>query len=254
MKRGRREPRELETLYGVNPVMEAIAAGRRKVHKLLVKKGAAGSKAVRRILDLAGRRKIPVELAGMDAVAKAAGAEGSQGVAAIVTSYAYANFESLMERAVEKPRSGRPLLAVLDGVMDPRNLGAIIRSAAAFGFDGVIIPRRRASSYTPAAAKASAGMGERFSICRVTNVAAAVDRLRAEGFWTAALDNGAGDEFSGAPAGPVGVVLGGEGTGVRPLVKKKCGAAARIPMSPGADSLNVAAAAAVAFYIVSRGG
>ena len=181
-------------------------------------------------------------------MARTAGAEGHQGICAQVSEPVYSGLDRVIEAAF---KSQSPTLAILDGVMDPRNLGAIIRSAEAFGVAGVMFPDRRAAEYTPVAAKASAGAGERARLCRVVNIAETVRALKGEGWRVIVLDGGAADEFAPSP-GPLALVLGGEGEGARPLVIKRAGETARIPMQGGVGSVNVSAAAAIAFYLASR--
>jgi len=250
MKNRRKPEKTREVIFGVNPVTEALRAGSRIFYRIAVKQGIKSSGPIQNITDLAARKKIPVEYAPIDTVARMAGAEGHQGVAALVSPRAYVTLDRLIETA---RRSPRPVVAVLDGIMDPRNLGAIIRSAEAFGLIGVVFPERRAADYTPVAAKASAGAGERIALCRVTNIAETVRRLREEGFECVALDSAAREVLGAGPEGPVALVLGGEGTGVRPLVMKRCHRAARIPLTGKIGSLNVSAAAAIAFYLSRHG-
>lgn len=250
MKRSRQKARNQEYLFGINPVMEAIKAGRRKVFGLTVKTGAVG-KPLGGLIDLATRKKITVERADIDKVARMAATEGHQGVVALVSSPVYVKLDNLIERSLNKSKGHRPTLAVLDGVMDPRNLGAIIRSAEAFNVNGVIFPANRAAVYTPVAAKASAGAGEHMNLCLVTNIAETTRRLRDEGFMCVALDGDADKNLTFTEETPVALILGGEGTGVRPLVVKRCDYSARIPITGKTGSLNVSSAAAVAFYIAS---
>lgn len=247
MKKGRPE-RGREILFGVNPIHEALKAARRKFYGLTLKSGIKQAGAVAEILEIAGRRGIPVKFEDIDTVARMAGAEGHQGICAQVTEPVYSGLDRVLEAAL---KSESPTLAILDGVMDPRNLGAIIRSAEAFGVAGVIFPDRRAAQYTPVAAKSSAGAGERARLCRVVNVAETVRTLKDEGWRVVALDGEAANEFAPAP-GPLALVLGGEGEGARPLVIKRAGETARIPMQGGVGSVNVSAAAAIAFYLASR--
>lgn len=243
-KRGVKRP-VFETLFGVNPVREALRAGKRKFASVNVKGGADKSKALAAIIDAAGRRGVPVATSDIDTIAKRAGAEGHQGVVANVSPLPLSSLDRIIERTL---KLDTPCLAVLDGVQDPRNLGAIIRSAEAFGLGGVIIPDRRSASYTPVAAKASAGAGEHLPICVVTNIAETIRRLRDEGFYTVAFEKDAQDVFI-KPSGPIAIVMGGEGTGVRPLVIKRCDATAKIPIIGATGSLNVSVASAIAFYL-----
>jgi 23S rRNA (guanosine2251-2'-O)-methyltransferase len=169
----------------------------------------------------------------------------------VVADFRYADLDELVEAA---RASGRPpLLVVLDGVEDPHNLGAIIRSALALGANGVVIPKDRAVGVTPVVAKASAGAIERCPVARVTNVAQAIERLKEEGIWSVALAAD-GERPLGAVdlKGAIALVLGSEGEGLRPLVRRSCDLSAKIPMTGELDSLSVSASAAVALYEVAR--
>lgn len=251
MKHERQTTRDREVIYGVNPVMEALKAGRRRFYSVTVKPGHKKSGPVGEIVTLAESKRIAVDYQPVDEIAKRERIEGHQGVLANVSPPVYVNLDDLADPS-SAPQTY--LLAALDGVMDPRNLGAIIRSAEVFGASGVIFPYDRACSYTPVAAKASAGAGERMKLCRVVNMAETIRRLADDGFTCVALEEDAEADFDSAPDGPLVLVLGGEGTGVRELVKKRCGNTAKIPMKGGVGSLNVSTAAAIAFYIASNRG
>ena len=151
-------------------------------------------------------------------------------------------------------RFGSPaLLLVLDGVTDPQNLGALVRSAHALGAHGVVLPKDRAAGVTPAAFKAAAGALEHCPVARVTNLSRALERMKEQGIWTVALAAEADQELSALDLTvPTALVLGSEGAGVRPLVRKTCDHLARIPMAGQVGSLNVAAAGAVALYEIAR--
>lgn len=249
MKNARQATRDREILYGVNPVMEALKSGRRRFYSVTVKPGHKKGGPASEIVGLAESKKIPVEYQPVDEIAKRERIEGHQGVVANVSPPVYVSLDSLADSSVV---SQNYILAALDGVEDPRNLGAIIRSAEVFGVSGVIFPFDRACAYTPVAAKASAGAGERMSLCRVVNMAETIRRLTGDGFTCVALEEDADENFDSAPDGPLVLVLGGEGSGVRELVKKRCGNIAKIPMKGGVGSLNVSTAAAIAFYIASN--
>jgi 23S rRNA (guanosine2251-2'-O)-methyltransferase len=169
----------------------------------------------------------------------------------VVADFRYSELSDLLDvaRASEEP----PLIVVLDGVEDPHNLGAVIRSAQALGAHGVVIPKDRAAGVTPVVAKAAAGALERCRVARVTNIARSLEELKEAGVWTVALaaDGDRALEAVGLE-GPIALVLGSEGEGVRPLVKRSCDFVARIPMKGGFESLNVSASAAVALYEASR--
>jgi 23S rRNA (guanosine2251-2'-O)-methyltransferase len=174
-----------------------------------------------------------------------------QGIVAVVADYRYREVEDILAaaRLAGKP----PLLVLLDGVEDPHNLGAVVRSAHALGAHGVVIPRDRAASVTPSAAKASAGAVEHLPIVQVTNLVRAIEDLKEAGIWTvAAVPDGDQDLASVDLRGPIALVIGGEGQGVRPLVRKSCDHAARIPMEGRVGSLNASAAAAIAIYEAMR--
>ena len=251
MKNKRQQPeRNREVLYGINPIAEALRAGKRKFSRIIINKGSKMSGGLGKIADTASRKRIQVDYETRDVVAKLAGAEGSQGIVALVTPPVFIGLEKLMESSL---KSDHPALCVLDGVNDPRNFGAIIRSAEAFGIDGIIFPSRRAVGYTPVAAKASAGAGELTQLCRVTNIAETVRELRDNGYECIAFDGDASEIFQNHnPTIPIALVFGGEGSGVRPLVEKRCNQTVRIPIKGNVGSLNVSSAASIAFYIATN--
>ncbi len=180
-----------------------------------------------------------------------AGTDRHQGVVAVVADYRYADLDDMLASATSAGRL--PLLVVLDGVEDPQNLGAIVRSAIALGADGVVVPKDRAAAVTPAVAKASAGAVERCPIARVTNVAKTIEALKQAGVWSVALTADAKEPLDALDlSGSTALVLGSEGEGLRPLVRRTCDHAARIPMKGDIDSLSVSASAAIALYEVAR--
>jgi 23S rRNA (guanosine2251-2'-O)-methyltransferase len=172
-------------------------------------------------------------------------------VVALVAAHAYASLEDILDRA---NRSGRPpLLLVLDGIEDPRNLGAILRTAAATGVDGVLLPRRRSAGLTGAVDKASAGAAGRVPVAQVPNVASALETLKENRFWTVGLGPDFPLPFADVDYRPPTVlVIGGEARGIRPIVQKACDHLVRIPMAPGAESLNASVAAALVLYEAFR--
>ncbi len=248
---GSSKRKEHEALFGINPVAEALDAGRRKIYRISIKKGLEKNKKITSIEQLARRRKIPVEFLEGTAIGKIADTQGHQGITALVSPPAYSTLEKIVARSGKSEESNPPAIAVLDGVQDPRNLGAIIRSAEALGFSALIFPDRRAVTYTPVAAKSSAGAGERINLCRVGNIAQTLVKLKEEDFSCVALEEDADEVLSAMPQGKLAVVLGGEGTGVRPLVLKRCDYSYRIPLSGKVGSLNVAAAGAIAFHVAT---
>jgi 23S rRNA (guanosine2251-2'-O)-methyltransferase len=235
----------------VNPVRERLRAGGEGVAELWLAEGATRGVAFAELERLARAAGAKVREAPRQKLERLAGTDRHQGVVAVVADFRYAELEDLVAAAAA---SGRPpLLVVLDGVEDPHNLGAIIRSAHALGAHGVVIPKDRAVGVTPAAAKASAGAVERCPVARVTNVAKTLEALKDAGVWSIALAAD-GERPIGQVdlRGPIALVLGSEGEGLRPLVRKTCDLSASIPMSGELDSLSVSASAAVALYEAAR--
>ena len=237
-------------VYGVNPVLEALKAHPRDVVRVLLERGKEGrrSQGAGRVAQAAAQAGIRVEDVPQGDLAQRSRSGVHQGVGAELTDFRYAELDDVLARA-----SGSALLLVLDGVTDPQNLGALIRSANAFGAQGVVVPKDRAAGITPASFKAAAGALEHCPVARVTNLARALEQLKEQGIWTVALAAD-GDKQLGEVdlTAPTALVLGSEGSGVRPLVRKTCDHLARIPMAGEVGSLNVAAAGAVALYEVAR--
>ncbi|MBI4664829.1 MAG: 23S rRNA (guanosine(2251)-2'-O)-methyltransferase RlmB [Nitrospinae bacterium] len=249
MKRHHHRPgRDKEIIFGVNPVMEALRAGKRKFHRLYVKGGFKPGGPADILIEMAREKGVPTVTNTGEELNRLTDSDGHQGVAALVSPYEYEKLDDAIERLRSKPF---PTLIALDSVQDPRNFGAIIRSAEAFGVDGIIFPQDRASTYTPTAAKASAGAGERMNLIKVVNLAETIRKISDEGYHCVALEEDAEENFDKAPEGPFVMVFGGEGVGVRPLVKTRCGHVAKIPMKGEIGSLNVSVAAAIALYIAS---
>jgi 23S rRNA (guanosine2251-2'-O)-methyltransferase len=219
-------------IYGRNPVREAVLAERRPVKRVWATKGA--------LREFGGAQP-----ATSEEIAKLAGTESHQGVCAEVGEYPYADAEELL-------RLKDPLLIVLDEIQDPQNLGAIARTAEVAGADGLIIPQRRSAEVTASAGKASAGAVEYLSIARVRNVSDFLADAKAAGLWIygAAGDGQAYDsvDYSGGRV----LVMGAEGSGLRPRVRDSCDVLVALPQRGQIESLNVSAAAAVLIYALSR--
>jgi 23S rRNA (guanosine2251-2'-O)-methyltransferase len=241
----------MRVVYGLNPVREVLRAGGEGLSELWLAEGSTRGAAFGELERLGRAAGAKVRSAPRAKLDRLAGTDRHQGVVAMVADFRYAEVEGLL---VSARASGRPpLVVVLDGVEDPHNLGAIIRSAHALGAHGVVIPKDRAVGVTPAVAKASAGAVERCPVARVTNVSKTIEALKEAGVWSVALAAD-GDAPLGAVdlTGPIALVLGSEGEGLRPLVRKTCDHSARIPMSGDLNSLSVSASAAVALYEVAR--
>lgn len=235
-------------LFGRNPVREALHSGQ-PVDKVLLARGLRG-RVVGEILELARTWNVPVERVPRARLDSLVGMGKHQGVVAVVSAAVYAELDEVFRRANE--RGEPPLIALLDGIEDPRNLGAILRSAEAAGVHGVILPKRRAAGLTATAAKAAAGAHFYLPVVRVPNLAAVLVELKKAGFWVAGADPEAQVScFEADLSGPLALVIGGE-AGMHRLVRERCDLLVRIPMYGRVSSLNASVAAAVLFYEVRR--
>lgn len=240
----------IQKIFGINPVIEALKAGR-PIQRLLVARERRTDRHLEEIFGLARERNIEIRTAGREELDRMTGGSVHQGIVAIGAATAYARLDDIIERATQKGTSG--LLLVIDGVEDPRNLGAIIRTAEAAGVHGVIIPERRSAGLTEAALKAAAGALEYVPVARVTNIARTLDELKRAGFWIYGAEAGAGSTYWDADfTGHVAIVMGGEGKGARRLVLEKCDYLISLPMVGRISSLNVSAATSVILYEVLR--
>jgi len=240
-------------VYGLNPVLEALHAHPQDVVRVLVERGRGGhrSHGGDRVAEAAAAAGVRVEEAPHGELARRSGGGVHQGVGAEVAEFRYVELLDLMEAA--RTRGEPPFLLALDGVTDPQNLGALVRSAHALGAHGVVLPKDRAAGVTPAVAKAAAGALEHCPLARVTNLSRAIEDLKEEQVWSVALaPDGDRDVAEVDLTSGIVLVLGSEGKGVRPLVRKTCDLVARIPMPGQIGSLNVAAAGAVALYEAAR--
>jgi 23S rRNA (guanosine2251-2'-O)-methyltransferase len=232
-----------ETLVvtGANVIRELLASPH-AVERVWARDGAAGDLAAR-----AAARGVPFEAATPEALGRLAPGGAHQGVVARLPSFRYSDLEEVAAAP------GRAVV-VLDGIQDPHNLGAVLRTARAAGVAGVVVPKDRATGVTAAVASASAGHVFGVRVARVTNVARCCDALKGAGWWLVALVAGAPRdvfELAGEIERPA-LVVGGEGSGIRPLVREQCDFAGSIPMAPGVDSLNVSVAAGIALYALTR--
>lgn len=229
-------------LSGRNPIREAIKNGR-DIEKLLVAKGDLSATA-REIVAMARERHIPVQMVErtrLDEITR-----NHQGMLAFASAYRYYDVEDMLREAEEKGEA--PFLVVLDGVTDPQNLGAIIRTAACVGAHGVIVPERRAVGLTPSAVKASAGAIETVKVARVTNLTRTLEMLKEKGIWLFAADMVGEDYRKVNFEGAVALIIGAEGEGVSRLVLDSCDHRVSLPMKGGVGSLNASVAAGVMMY------
>ena len=234
-------------LIGRNAVLEAINHGK-PVDKLLIRKDGEGS--LRMIAAKARERKIVVQEVDRARLEMLAGGANHQGVVALCPPQEYAEVDDMLALALE--RGEKPLIIILDGVTDPHNLGAIIRTADACGAHGVVIPKRRAAGITPVVTKASAGAVAHVLVARVPNLAAVIDDLKKQGLWIAAADFGAQLMYGQDMKGALAVVIGSEGEGVSRLLRQKCDFGLGVPMLGKLDSLNASVAAGVIMYEAVR--
>lgn len=238
-------------MYGVNPVMEALRAHPEVVERLYTSEGQLSGRAGAELLALARDAGVRVESVARERLAQLAEGGVHQGIVAELRAFAYSDLGELIERA---QASGRPpLFVVLDGIQDPHNLGAIIRSAHALGAHGVVIPKDRAVQVTGTVAKASAGAVEHCPVAQVVNLSRALEELKAAGVWIAAADPGSRQPLYKARLdGPMAIVVGAEGAGVREGVLKHCDFRLQIPMIGRVGSLNASVSAAVLLYEAAR--
>ncbi|MCG0277093.1 MAG: 23S rRNA (guanosine(2251)-2'-O)-methyltransferase RlmB [Thermanaeromonas sp.] len=238
-----------EVIAGRQAVREALKAGR-PLHKILIAEGATGS-LLGEIQSLARERGIPVLKVERKALNRLAEGVSHQGIVALAAAKEYVELEDLISAA--KAKEDPAFLVMLDGVEDPQNLGAILRLADACGVQGVIIPKRRSAGLSSAVARASAGAVEYVPVARVSNLRQAVDTLKDAGMWIIGAEgDGETLAFEADFTVPLVLILGGEGKGLSPLLRKQCDMVVRLPLLGHVTSLNVATAAAVLFYEVVR--
>jgi 23S rRNA (guanosine2251-2'-O)-methyltransferase len=236
-----------DLLIGRNAVLEALK-NNREIEKLTILTGAEGS--VKQIVAKAKDRKIPVYYSDRAKMDKMAPGGNHQGVIALVSDYKYSTVDEILAYAESKGED--PFLLILDGLEDPHNLGAIMRTGECAGVHGIIIPKRRSVSVNETVAKTSAGAVEYMRCAKVTNIANEIDKLKDKGLWIGACDMGGAEYTKQNLTGPLAIVIGGEGSGVSKLVRQKCDFVVSIPMKGAISSLNASNAAAILMYEVVR--
>ena len=238
-----------ERVYGRHPVLELLRTSGRRAEEIAVLAGARGPLA--EVVALARRAGVKVSFRTREQLTAMAGSQEHQGVVARVTAAEYVDLDDLL--AVSRERGEPAFLMALDQVQDPRNLGALLRTADAFGAHGVVIPKHHAVGLTEAAARTAMGAMEHVRVARVTNMVAALETLKESGVWIhgATLVDGVAP-WAADLRGSICLVLGSEGEGLRPLVARACDVLLTIPMTGSVGSLNVSAAGAVLAYEVAR--
>ncbi|HEX4594854.1 MAG TPA: 23S rRNA (guanosine(2251)-2'-O)-methyltransferase RlmB [Bryobacteraceae bacterium] len=226
-------------LAGIHPVREALRAGR-ALDRVLIARGAGGPR-LQEIIDLAREHAVAVRFEPREALDRASNGAAHQGVVAFGAAQRYVELDDVL--------AGAELLVLLDGVEDPHNLGAIIRTAHAAGASAILIPDRRAAGLTDVVAKAAAGALEHLPVVRVGNVSQTLEMLKKRRFWIYGLDERGPQLYNETDyARPTVIVLGGEGQGLHQLVKKHCDLLVRIPMAGAISSLNVSVAAGIVLF------
>ena len=229
----------MAVVVGVHPVLEALRSGR-GIDRVLVARGAGGSR-LQEIIDLCRAQAIPLRFEQRPSLDRVAGGTTHQGVVALGAEHRHASLEDVAGTAT--------MLVVLDGVEDPHNLGAIIRTAHAAGASAVVIPERRAAGLTEAVSKAAAGALEHLPVARVGNLNRALETLKERGFWIYGLDEQGDKTYDRVDyVSPAAIVLGGEGKGLHQHVKEHCDQLVRIPTAGRISSLNVSVAAGIVLF------
>ncbi|HIN32434.1 MAG TPA: 23S rRNA (guanosine(2251)-2'-O)-methyltransferase RlmB [Nitrospirales bacterium] len=237
-------------IVGVHPLKEALRTSNARLDQVLIRQGTR-NRQQDEIFRLAKRARVPVKLVPSEALDRLARSLKHQGVLGYVSQKVYVSLDVLLE---ETGKNGMPpLFLMLDGVEDPRNMGAIIRTAEGAGVNGVVLPDRRAVGMTSVVARASAGALEHVAVTRVTNLSQGIERLKSSSVWVYGLDPNASKSYLDIDyRGSIAIVVGGEGKGIRPGVLKQCDDRVAIPMHGTVSSLNVSVAVAVLLYEVVR--
>jgi 23S rRNA (guanosine2251-2'-O)-methyltransferase len=235
----------------VNPVLETLRAHADSIERLWITEGELRSSAAAEILSRAKETGVRVQRVPRERLDALAQGGVHQGIVAEVRAFEYAELEDILEASLASDRP--PLVVALDGIQDPQNLGAIIRSAYALGAHGVVIPKDRAAGLTGTVAKASAGALAYCPVARVVNLSRALEQMKEAGLWTAAADpEGTQEAWQARLDGPLALVVGAEGAGVREGVLKHCDLRVRIPMVGKVASLNASVSAGLLLYETAR--
>lgn len=238
-----------EKIAGINSITEALQ-GRRRVHKIFVQEGRSNKKA-QDLVHYAQKKGVFVQYVEKSVLDRMYSGGNHQGVIAQVSGFEYNELGEILEKAVLNQQT--PFILILDGIEDPQNFGSIIRTAEAAGVHGIIIPRHNSVEITAAVARASAGAVEHILIAQETNLVNAIRKLKNAGLWIVGADmQGAADYFNTDIPSPAALVIGGEGRGIRRLVRENCDLLVKIPMFGRIGSLNASVAAALLIYEVVR--
>jgi 23S rRNA (guanosine2251-2'-O)-methyltransferase len=240
----------MDRITGMHAVREALEAGR-AFDRIVIAKGRQDTRA-EEIVQLARAKGITVRFEERSQIDRLANSKDHQGVVALVAATAVATLESILERA-NSSKGQIGLIVLLDGVEDPHNLGAIVRTALAAGAHGVVIPERRAAGLTDTVARASAGALAHLPVAKVTNLVRTMEELKEAGYWLVGLDETAEKNYTEVDySSPTGIVLGGEGKGLHELTRKRCDFVVSLPTVGPVKSLNVSVAAGVVLFEARR--
>lgn len=237
-------------IYGINPVRETLLGNMTPVDKIILARGRKG-RDIDAILKLATDRNITVDYDDRHNITSLAGSKSHQGIICICNDYTYADIDDIIKN--NNQYLAGSLVLILDGIEDPQNLGAIIRTGYCFGINGIIIPQNRSATVTPTVIKVSAGAALHLPIAQVVNIARTIDYLKDRGFWIFGSDaHGHNDLHTLDYRGNVCLVIGNEERGIRHLVKKKCDHVISLKMLDPFDSLNVSVATGIIIYEIAR--
>jgi 23S rRNA (guanosine2251-2'-O)-methyltransferase len=241
---------ETRILYGINPLLEYLQADPRGILRLVIASGRRGA-SVEKVLSLASRAGTPVVFEDRAVLDRLAGPVVHQGVVGFCRPFRYASLDDAMSNRSSE-LEGSVILLVY-GVTDPQNLGALIRSACCLGAEGVVIPAHRAAGVTPAVIKASAGAAHHIPVVAVANLVQTMEELKRRQYWIYGAHAGAGKDLEAISfEGNVALVVGSEGKGLRPLVRRQCDVLCSVPMVGKIDSLNVSVATGIMLYAVFK--
>jgi 23S rRNA (guanosine2251-2'-O)-methyltransferase len=239
-----------DVIEGRNPVLELLKAGR-SINKILLANNVQRHSIIAEIMNLARERGAPVEFVDESVIRRLSFTGASQGIIAYVSPKEYVSLDDLL--AVSKSKNEPPLYCILDGIEDPQNLGAILRTADATGFHGVVVRERRAVGLTPIVAKASAGAIEYIPVARVANISQAIESLKKANVWVVGIDMAGSQDYTKIDYKlPTAIVIGNEGNGLSDLVRKRCDIITSISMKGKISSLNASVATAIVMYEAFR--
>ena len=238
----------MANIEGRNPIIEALRSDR-PIDKLMIS-NTSKEGSIKKIIGMAKEKNVVIQYVDKHKLDEISTSHSHQGVIAVVSDYKYYELEDLL--AIARERGEDPFFIILDEITDPHNLGTIIRTADAVGAHGVIIPKRRSVHITSVVAKASAGAVEYVPVCKVTNIANTIKKLKKEGLWIAAADMDGGVFYEQDLTGPLALVIGSEGFGVSRLVKQNCDFVVKMPMIGNVSSLNASVAGGILLYEIFR--